>query len=168
MASEQHNLPATPAIQPSLLYKVSGDITSGGVGMVVALAVWVAVSGAQAAAGAAKAAMASGEDDNPGERGHTPSRGAPCQYLAGEGFASPALSLRGKLSCIHRRVTTRHCGEVGGLVSGCGDSSPDGLFGLGNTKNCCGAKDYSRRPAYTSESCTRILKYDPHGVRHQP
>jgi len=33
------------------------------VGTVVALAVWVAVSGVQAAAGAAKAAVASGEDD---------------------------------------------------------------------------------------------------------
>ena len=26
-----------------------------------------------------------GEDDKPGERGHTPSRGAPCQYLVSEG-----------------------------------------------------------------------------------
>jgi hypothetical protein len=31
--------------------------------MVVALVVWVAISGAQAVAGAAKAAMASGKDD---------------------------------------------------------------------------------------------------------
>jgi hypothetical protein len=34
--------------------------------MVVALAVWVAVSGAQAAAGAAKAAMGSDKDDKKG------------------------------------------------------------------------------------------------------
>src|ERR1700730_9967840 len=45
-----------------------------------------------------------GEDDKPGERGHTPSRGAPCQYLAGEGLRLACASLRGKLSCIHRRV----------------------------------------------------------------
>jgi hypothetical protein len=59
----------------------------------------------------------------PGERGYIPPRGAPCQYLAGEGVRLACASLRGKLSCVHRRVATRRCGEVDGLVSGCGENS---------------------------------------------
>jgi hypothetical protein len=52
-----------------------------------------------------------------GERGHTPSRGAPCQYLMG-GAGSPRLLLpREKLRCVHRRVTTSRCGGIAGLVS---------------------------------------------------
>jgi hypothetical protein len=47
----------------------------------------------------------------------------PVSTSQAKGFASPALSLRGKLSCIHRRVTnTRRCGEVGGFVSGCDEN----------------------------------------------
>jgi hypothetical protein len=61
-----------------------------------------------------------------GERGHTPSRGVPCQYLAGEGSTSSAIvadkhrvardarpvpggaSLRGKLRCVHRAAKERY------------------------------------------------------------
>ena len=83
--------------------------------------------GVRNTAGEIKATITSDKDDvkvirNLGSKDTYLHAVLPVSISQAKEFTSPALSLRGKLSYIYWRVTTRRYGEVGGLVSGCGEN----------------------------------------------